>query len=200
MAENNMTSKGTFALSHFRNSRAAKEQFEPVYLNLFTVEIALPVGIGATDEQKNLLLENVTQINGLQSHSFPTSLVTQNYKWAQRRYAGGKPERTTMDIQIDFEVNLDRTNSPYVLKTLRQWSDLVYDPLTGRTGLKRDYTADWALITAYDRAGNPFWQWKLYQVFPMSAIQVPTWNYTSNDIWKISNWTLACDYWDESII
>lgn len=200
MADNNFTSKGSFALSHFRNSRASRELYEPVYLNLFTIELSLPPGIGATNEEKNLLLENVTKVGGLQSNSFPSSLVTQGYKWAQRRFAGGKPEKTTMDVALDFEVNLNKTPSAYVLKTLRKWNDLVYDPLTGRTGLKTDYTAPWALITIYDRAGRPYWQWKLYNVFPMTAIQVPDWEFMSNEIWKITGWTLACDSWDESIV
>jgi hypothetical protein len=77
---------------------------------------------------------------------------------------------------------------------------LAYDPLTGATGIKLDYTAPTAAITVYNRAGTPFWQWRLYNVFPMSAIQVPDFDYTSNDVWKIQGWTLACDSWDESIV
>jgi hypothetical protein len=193
-------SNGTFAQSHFRNSRASTSLFEPVYQNLFTFEISLPAGIGASEEEKNLLLENVQKISGLQSDSFPSNLVTQNFKWAQRRFAGGKPERTTMDISLDFEVNLDKNNSAYVLKTLRKWNDLVYDPLTGRTGLKADYVAPWGLITIYNRASVPTWQWRIKDIFPMTPIVVPEWAYTSNDIWRITGYTLACDFFDESIV
>ncbi len=199
MAEN-FKSQGTFGLPHFKNSRAAQELYEPAYLNLFTIQIALPVGVGSTEENTNLLLENVQEISGLQSHKFPTSPVAQYYKWAARRFAGAKPAETTMDLTLNFEVNLDRTPSAYVLKTLRKWSDLVYDPLTGRTGLKADYTAPWALITMYDRAARPFWQWKLYYVFPTTQIPEPALNYQSEEIYKIIGWGLACDYWDESIV
>ena len=105
-----------------------------------------------------------------------------------------------MDIQISFEVNLNRTPSAYVLKTLRKWNDLVYDPLTGRTGLKIDYVAPWALITLYDRASNPFWQWKLYNVFPTAKIPPIDLEYNSGDLYKIDGYKLACDSWDETII
>ena len=200
MAEN-FKSQGTFGLSHFRNSRASQELYEPVYQNLFTVQISMPPGVGSTEENTNLMLENIRSVSGLLSNSFPDSQIEQRYKWAIRRYAGAIPATTTMDISLDFEVNLDRTPSAYVLKTLRKWNDLVYDPLTGRTGLKADYAAPWALVTMYDRAARPFWQWKLYYVFPITQLPAPELNYSeSTDAYRITGYTLACDYWDESIV
>ena len=199
MAEN-FKSQGLFGLSHFRNSRASQELFEPVYQNLFTVQLALPIGVGADEETSNLLLEGITNISGLQSHSFPATLASQKFKWAERRFAGAKPDKTTMDVAFDFEVNVDKTPSAYTIKTLRKWCDLVYDPLTGRTGLKADYVAPWALITLYDRGSRPFWQWKMYYVFPMTGIQEVPLDYNSEDLFKVTGFTLACDYWDETIV
>jgi len=199
MAEN-FKSQGSFGLPHWKNSRAAQELYEVPYLNLFTVQISLPVGVGSTEENTNLLLENVQTVGGLESNSFPTTPVGQFYKWAERRFAGAKPDKTTMDVTLNFEVNLNRTPSAYVLKTLRKWNDLVYDPLTGRTGLKTDYVAPWSLITLYDRAANPYWQWKLYNVFPITALPPPELNYQSEEIYRIEGYTLACDSWDETIV
>lgn len=199
MAEN-FRSPGLFGLPHWKTSRAAQELYEPVYLNLFTVLLDLPVGVGSSVENTKLLLENVQNITGLLSHSFGTTLVAQQYKWATRRFAAAKPDQTTMDVGLTFEVNLNKTPSAYVLKTLRKWCDLVYDPLTGRTGLKADYVAPSMLITMYDRAAAPFWQWKCYNVFPMSQIPAPELGFMSEDIYKIEGFTIAVDYWDESII
>lgn len=194
------TSQGLFGLSHFRNSRAAQELYEPVYQNLFTVQLQLPAGVGVGEQETNLMLEGITNISGLQSHSFPTGTASQFFKWAERRFAGAKPEKTTMDVAIDFEVNVDRTPSAYTVKTLRKWCDLVYDPLTGRTGLKADYVAPWALITLYNRASQPFWQWKLYYVFPITGIPEVPLDYNNEDVFKVTGFTLAADYWDETIV
>ncbi|MEG1008786.1 MAG: hypothetical protein RSE41_03885 [Clostridia bacterium] len=200
-----MKSKGLFGMSHFRNSRAAMENYEPVYQNLYTIQIQLPPGVGATEESTNLLLENVTKVSGLDSHRFPGVTSPQTYKWAQRRFIGAKPDVTTMDLSIDFEVNLQATDaksqpSAYVLKTLRKWCDLAYDPLTGRTGLKSDYVAPWMHITLYNRADQPFWQWKCYNVFPMAPIKPISLDYNSTELYKITDFKIACDYFDEAII
>lgn len=193
-------SQGTFGLSHYRYSRTSRSKFEPLYLNLFTVQIELPPAIGSGEENTNLVLEGIQKISGLQSHSFPTSPVAQHFKWAARRFSGAKPETTTMDISLDFEVNLDNAQSAYVLKTLRKWCDLQYDPLTGRQGLKVEYTAPWMLITMTDRANRPYWQWKCYDVFPMSQLPAPELDYQSDEVYRITGFTLACDWWDETII
>jgi len=105
-----------------------------------------------------------------------------------------------MDVSLDFEVNVNKTPSNYIVKTLRKWCDLVYDPLTGRTGLKADYVAPWALITLYDRAQRPYWQWKMYHVFPITAIPAVGLDYNEEALYKITGWQLACDSWDETII
>ena len=106
----------------------------------------------------------------------------------------------SLSLTIDFQVNIDKTPSADVLKTLRKWCDLVYDPLTGRTGLKTEYVAPWMLITMYDRAARPFWQWKCWHVFPTTALPEPALGYQSEEIYAISGFGIAVDMWDETII
>ena len=89
----------------------------------------------------------------------------------------------------------------YAVKILRAWCDLIYDPLTGRQGLKVDYTAPSMTITLHDKANNPFWQWTLYNVFPTKGIQVPDFDYNQKtDVYKIQGFELRADYWDETML
>lgn len=198
----NITSKGLHGLSHFSTSRISRSLDEPVYRNLWTAEIQLPESIGADSEQINLLLEGLQKVSGLDTTKVPGA-VGQMYKSSDRSFAGGGPENTYLDIKLDFEINVqDSGGSPTMtqLRTLRKWCDLVYDPLTGRMGIKRDYVAPQMVVTLHDKNYNPLWIWTLYNVFPITGINAVELDYTNkNDLYKVSDFTLRCDYWTESI-
>ena len=204
MADNGTSSVGLMGLSHFRTSRVSMEKYEPVYMNLFTVEIILPKKLNVSDDEKNLVLEGIRTMKGLETSGIPGQ-VTQEYKFSQRSFAGSGPEKTYLDISFDMEVNLRNcsagTPDMYAVKLLRAWCDLIYDPLTGRQGLKTDYVADQVIVTLHDKAGNPFWQWTLYNAFPTKGINMPELDYSKKgEIYKINGFTLRCDYWDETML
>jgi len=187
------------ALSHYKNSRASMNNEEPIYLNLFEVTLLPPAGINAGVGQngQNLMLEQVKKVSGLELDKNP-GVIEQHYKFAKRRYAGAKPETTTMDVIIDFEVNLNDTNSMYIFKTLRQWSDLVYNPLTGGMALKRNYVGS-GLITMFNREGDIFRRVRMPVIWPMTAINPMELDYLSTEPFAISL-TFACDYWEDLFI
>ena len=202
---NTTTSTGLMGLPHFRNSRAAMELYEPIYQNLFTVEIMFPTSLGLTQQEQNLVIEGVQHVQGLNTNKVPGAGTSQNFKFATRRFADAGPNETTIDVKFDFEVNLSgcETGKPnmYTIKTLRRWTDMIYDPLTARMGLKSQYVADQVIITMHDKALNPFWEWRLYNVWPTTSINELDLNYTSKSgAYKITGYTLACDYWDEIML
>lgn len=199
-----MTSKGLNGLSHFRNSRISMSNYEPIYTNLWTVEISLPAGLGTDAEEVNLLLEGVKKVGGLNT-SKAIGAMTQNYKSSDRSFAGAGPDNTYIDVTLDFDVNLmrDSKGSPTMsqVRLLRKWTDLVYDPLTGRMGLKQDYVAPQVVITLHDKALNPFWQWTLYNVFPTTSITEPNLDYSQkSEPYRVTGFTLRCDYWNEVML
>ena len=183
--------------------------YEPVYLNLFTVEIQLPKKLtgdgGISNEDKNLLLEGVKKVSGLDTNKVPGTSNQQHYKFADRSFAASGPENTYIDVKIDFEINLrgsaDGAPDMYTLKILRAWDDLVYDPLTGRQGLKVDYVAPQVVVTMHDKANQPFWQWTLYNVFPTVKLPEPALDYMSKtQLYTVTGYTLRCDFWDETML
>lgn len=203
-----LTSVGLMGLPHFKTSRVSMEMYEPVYQNLFTVEFQLPAGLtgtgGISDDDKNLLLEGVQKVDGLDTNKVPGA-VEQHYKFADRSFAQSGTENTHIDVKLDFEINVrgSKAGTPdiYTLKILRRWNDLIWDPLTGRQGLKVDYVAPTVTITIHDKADQPFWQWILYNVFPTTNLPVPSLDYMNkNQLYKVTGYTLRCDYWDEFML
>lgn len=211
MAEE-ISSVGLMGLPHFRSSRISRELHEPLYMNLFTATIQLPEALAAKNGGSNavsdadmlLTLEEITKVDGLDTSKNP-GVLEQTYKGAQRSYAGTIPDQTFIDIKIDFQVNLigANTNTPsaYALKVLRKWNDLIYDPLTGRMGIKYDYVSPLMTIVMHDKRGNPYWQWNCYNVFPTTNITAPTLDFSQKKgIYNISGFTFRCDYWDEAML
>lgn len=199
-------SKGLLGLSHFRNSRVSTSLWEPIYQNQFSVMLVPPYGMqGDTDDNRvNTILEGVQSVGQIPS-SKGSGVVEQKYKFANRSFAGAVPENTILDLQITFALNLqypaDRNTggfqpTNYTYNFLREWCDLIYDPLTGRQGLKRDYVAPSMTITMHDRAGTPYWQWICYAIFPTNGAGGPTLSYMSNDLMQVQM-TFRCDWWDE---
>lgn len=210
------SSPGLMGLPHFRSSRVSRLLYEPVYQNLFTVTIQLPYAVqqlldvgGGAEAETNLVLEGVRKIDGLDTQKVP-EVATQRYKFASRRFANSGPNETTLDLSLDFEINLRHqldvssgtASSPsmYTLRVLRMWDDLIYDPLTGTQGLKVEYVAPSMEIIMHDKKGNPFWVWKCYHVFPNKKLNAPALNFDNKELYKVTGYGLACDYWDEAML
>jgi hypothetical protein len=178
-------------LPHFQNSLSATNRFEPVYLNQFEVTIIPPAAVAGGD----LLLQHVTKVSGLSLDKHP-GLATQKYKFAKRNYAGAKPDQTFMDLSLSFNVNLNDDNSMYVFKTLRQWSDLIYNPLTGAMGLKNDYVGT-IVISIFNKQGDVYRRITCKDAFITKPISPMNLNYTSTDLYKIDDLQWAVDYWED---
>jgi hypothetical protein len=185
-------------LPHFTNSRAAINNFEPVYLNQFEVIINPPPGIpdsSTTFKGETILTQQVKSITGLAVDILPAANVEQNYKFATRRYAGGEPSTSDMTLSMEFEVNLNDANSMATYKILRQWSDLIYNPLTGAMGLKTDYVGS-MVISIFNKRGDVFRRIRIPSCFLSEAINAMELDYENPAIYTISaSW--ICDYWED---
>lgn len=183
-------------LPHYKNSKAGMEQFEPVYTNLFQVSLIPPPGVTIWD--KELIIENVTKVSGLNVEQMPQA-VTQSFKGHKRSYAGSYVDQTFVDITLDFEVNVNNDNSMYVYKALRRWCDLVRDPLTGAMTPKLTYASKQSLMTChlYKKNGDIIRTWIFPSVFPNSALPQMDLDYNSNNIFKVTGFKLRADYWED---
>lgn len=188
-------------LPHFTNSRAAINNFEPVFLNQFEVLITPPAGIidaNTTFKGESILTQQVKSIGGLAVDIQPSTPVEQVYKFATRRYAGGEPTTSDMTVNMEFEVNLNNQNSMTVYKILRQWSDLIYNPLTGAMGIKSDYVGS-MVISIFNKRGDVFRRIRIPSCFLNDAINTMELDYEQSAIYTLSaSW--ICDYWEDLFI
>lgn len=205
----NINSEGLDRWGHFTSSKRSMELHEPIYTNLWTAQILpsdLPNGMleyGYGNDDVKIVLEGLRSVGGLQTQR-GTTPVTQKYKHAERGFAGSAPSQTHLELAMNFELNIKRnddgTNDNYTYKFLRRWSDLTFDPLTGRMHIKKNYAAKAITIMLHDKEGKPIHQWICYNLFPTSALPEPPLNYDNSAIWQNFSVTFWCDYYDEAIL
>lgn len=181
---------------HYKTSRTSTSNFEPLYLAHFQIILTPPPAVSSWD----LVIENVKKIGGLETNKLP-EVQTQKYKGTTRSFSGGAVDETSIDLTLDFEVNLNDNNSAFVYKALRQWTDIIYDPLTGRQGLKKDYIGGPMVISWFNKEGDIHQQWKFPTVFPSAALpQIGELDYENAGIYTLEGFQLRADYWEETIL
>lgn len=157
------------ALPHYSQDQTSRNgrQFEPVQANLFEVTILPPAGVSDAP----LLIQHVNSISGLELYK-EVAAVEQKYKFSTRSYAG-MPDSTTLDVAINFSLNLNEANQAYLYKTMRQWYNNQYDPQTGAMGLKKDYVGT-LVVVQFNRSGDIYRTITLEDCFITSGLPFTT--------------------------
>jgi hypothetical protein len=181
-------------LPYWKNSKAATDYYEPIFQNQFEVVVTPPSAVSSSPNFP-LLVEHVKKITGLPELNPSGTLVEQTYKFATRSYAGAKPDKTTADLDIVFTVNLNKDNDAYVYNILRAWNDLVYNPASGKQGLKASYVGEIAVVVT-DKAQTIFREWKFPSVIPNGALTPLALDYVDNNIYEVTM-KYRADYWIE---
>jgi hypothetical protein len=160
-------------LPHFKNSTAGPGRFEPIYLNQFEVIVTPPPAVSQyIGFNNNLVLEHVKKVGPLPENAGNAggTLITQRYKFSERAYAASRPQSTLAKFTIELELNLNDDNDNYIYNAFRAWANLIFDPMTGAQGLKKDYagtTANPAVVqvTQFNRTGLIFREFVFSPVF-----------------------------------
>jgi len=101
-----------------------------------------------------------------------------------------------MDLTVNFSLNLNEANENYIYNTFRNWYKIIYDPLTGEMGLKKDYVGS-MIIVQYNRAGDIFRKITCKDVFPTGQPDfVDELSYETPDAVDLTM-TYRCDHWVE---
>lgn len=179
-------------LPHYTNSTAAVNNYEPLYLNQFEVVFTPPA---AVTQDASILLEHVKNVSGLPEIT-PVGKVEQWFKFAKRTYSAARPEDTTAELEIEFEVNLDEDNSPYVYNILREWANIEFDPLSGAQGLKANYAGE-MYIAIFNKRGNIYREFKFKPVYLVDNFNEMELDYLSDEIYRMTA-KFQADAWVET--
>jgi hypothetical protein len=187
--------------SHYRNSVAANEMYEVVSPALFEVEFTFP-NIINNGISGDLLFQHVRSISGLDGVTPTVGNVVQKFKYAERHYASAGPDKTSLELQITFTMNLDDSHQNYIYNMLRKWYNLIYNPQNGHMLTKKDYAGNSRLvIREHDRDGSIWRKITCYNFFPSTP---PTGlnddNYDSVGDAKTVSITFMVDDWVEEIV
>ena len=179
-------------LSHYRNSPEGINRREPLYQNQFIATLIPPAGIDGT-----LLSDQVVSVAGLITDP-GSDAVIQEFKFAQRSYASGRPQQTTLDISINFNLNLNEANQAYTYKTLKEWNTRVYNPETGEQGLKIDYAGQ-IIIEQHNRAGDVYRRLTCFDCWPTSGLPELGLDYSGGEPLQLEV-TWRSDYWVDELV
>lgn len=181
-------------MPHYVNSTASMNNFEPVFLSTFNVLITPPALVDGWD----FVLEQITKVSGMATDKLPGADVVQKFKGVDRRFSGNLPSETTVDIEVEFNVNINDDNSMYVYKAMRKWCDLIWNPLTGSRVLKKDYVGGPMIVSLYNRIGQVTRQWIFPTIWPIEPIPAMDLDYSDGSaIYGPLTMKFASDYWSD---
>jgi hypothetical protein len=189
--------------SHYHYSEAARGYYEVVSPALFEVEISFPDILQQdVDIKPYLMFEHVRSISGLDGVTPTVGTVVQKYKFAERHYAAAGPDKTSLELQITYTMNLNNSHENYIYNMLRKWYNIIYNPQNGQMFTKKQYADGSRLyIREYDRSGDI---WRIITCFDFFPSTPPTGlnedNYDSVGDAKTVSITFMVDDWVEQII
>lgn len=125
---------------------------EVVYLNLFEVSIILPQILTGQGRDPLLLLENITKAP---SFNLTTDLgvgnAQQRFKMSTREFLT-TPNATSGEIELNFQVNVNREGSLETWNTMRAWYDLLFNSQNGTMHYKADMIGT-IIVNQHDKKG-----------------------------------------------
>jgi hypothetical protein len=179
-------------LPHIKNDIVASKYYEPIYTNLFEVRIQFPAAVD--DSQRELVLDNIIKVSGLDTEKLPDT-TTQKFKGISRTFAGSVLSDSSHTVTIEVNLNLDDSNSMFVYKLFKRWSDLIYKTSTGEKGLAAEYKAGTLLtVTVFNKREQIFRTYKAPDIFinaPITSIE--EYSYENNDAFDPITISFQCD-------
>lgn len=170
---------------------------EVVYTNLFEITFVLPVILTAQSRSPLLLLENATKVDFGNLTSFDISSKEQRFKYSTRVFQT-TPTKTSGEITIPFQVNVNNAGSMDVWNTLKAWYDLVFNSQNGTLHYKSDLIGT-IMVNQHDKKGVVIRR-VTFQNCQISKLTGWALDWASNDIVNNVDGTFLYDYFVDEYI
>jgi len=169
-------------LPHIQNSEAGRNKYDYVDPSLFEVYFTLPSALQAEFlKDSAVLTEHVTKVDGLKTLDPTVDTVTQTFMGTTRTFFKSKLQSTSHEIGVTLTLNLRNTTDNYIYKLFKAWNMLGYNLSTGEIVNKKDYVADYLMISIANRAGDVYRQVVFKDVMMTMESAFDTLDYTSGD-------------------
>lgn len=180
---------------HFSSSKVSTSLDEPLYKTKFLVTFVLPPALRAKFGTK-MMSEQLIKMGGLTADKLPES-VEQHFRYNSRRFIGSVVD-TKIDVDMMFEINVNKGGIIYPYNVLREWSYLGYDPQTGFQGIKRDYVGS-CTVDVHEKGGQVLRKFYFPIFFPVKPLNEIDLNYTEEGIFQLNSVFAAENYTDKII-
>lgn len=165
---------------------------EPVYTNLFECMFILPEILQSQGRDALMMLQSATTISLDLTPNI--NVLQQNYKYSTRAFLA-MPEKTHVEFDIKFNVNVNDLGAMETYNCMRAWYDLVWNSQTGALHYKAD-TIGTIIVNHHDRKGRIIRR-VTYQNVQLKGITGIGLDWTSNNIWTDATASFVADYWIE---
>jgi hypothetical protein len=172
---------------------------EVVYKNLFEVTFILPVILQAQGRDPILLLENATKVDleAAALTAFDIQNVTQRYKYSTRQFLT-TPIKTSGEINIPFQVNVNQEGAMETWNTMKAWYDLVFNSQNGSLHYKSDLIGT-IIVNQHDKKGVVLRR-VTFQNVQLKKLGGYDLDWSSNDIIKEVTANFVWDYFIDEYI
>jgi len=171
------------------------EPQEPVYKNLFEITFIFPTILQAQGRDPIMTLQQAASVTLDLTPDITTK--EQRFKYSTRAFML-MPEKTTVDFDIKFNVNVNNKGNMETWDVLKAWYDLVWNSQNGSLHYKSDIIGT-IIVNQHDKKGVVLRR-VTFQNCQIKGVSSMALDWNSNDIWDDLSAKFVADYWIDEYI
>lgn len=184
---------------HFTGHKAAVNADEVVPLSKFIFTLTLPKILQQKYGTTEMITQQIKKVGGYEADKF-VGIIEQEFAGVKRVFLGTNPEDgDIVTLDLEFNVNVNKSNVMYPYNILRDWSKLGYDGQTGLGVLKRDYIGQ-VTLEVHDKVGTVLKKFFAPMATPGSAPGAFELDYSKGtEIYSIGSYKVICEGWTDTL-